>query len=57
MQSLLASQSTWLRSYYVSRAVFSIAWVAAAVLLSAEPTPRGIFAGDLSGMGRHRQSG
>lgn len=39
MQSLLASQSTWLRSYYVSRAVFSIAWVAAAVLLSAEPTP------------------
>jgi len=39
MQSLLAAQSTWLRSYYVSRAVFSIAWVAAAVLVSAQPTP------------------
>jgi uncharacterized membrane protein HdeD (DUF308 family) len=37
MQSHLSTQSAWLRSYYFGRAIFSIAWVAAAVLFSGQP--------------------
>jgi uncharacterized membrane protein HdeD (DUF308 family) len=36
MQSRLSTQSAWLRSYYLGRAIFSIAWVAAAILFSAQ---------------------
>ena len=36
MQSQMP-QSGWLRSYYFGRAVFSIAWVAAAVLFRGQP--------------------
>jgi len=36
MQSQSWSQSAWLRSYYLARAIFSIAWVAAAVLFSQQ---------------------
>src|SRR3569623_576018 len=32
MQSQSSTQSNWLRSYYLTRAVFSIVWVAVAVL-------------------------
>ncbi|KWV60992.1 hypothetical protein AS156_26665 [Bradyrhizobium macuxiense] len=39
MQKQLSSQSAWLRSYYLGRAIFSIAWVAAAVLFSGQPGP------------------
>ncbi|MDH2382511.1 DUF308 domain-containing protein [Bradyrhizobium sp. CER78] len=39
MQSRLSAQSSWLQSYYFGRAVFSIAWVAAAVLFSAQAGP------------------
>jgi uncharacterized membrane protein HdeD (DUF308 family) len=39
MQSRLSAQSSWLRSYYFSRAIFSIAWVAAAILFSGQPGP------------------
>lgn len=38
MQNQSSSQSSWLRSYYFARALFSIAWVAAAILFSAQPT-------------------
>lgn len=34
MQSHPSTQSAWLRSYYLGRGIFSIAWVAAAVLFS-----------------------
>jgi uncharacterized membrane protein HdeD (DUF308 family) len=37
MQVQSSSQTTWLRSYYFARAIFSIAWVAAAVALGAHP--------------------
>jgi uncharacterized membrane protein HdeD (DUF308 family) len=39
MQSHLSTQSAWLRSYYLGRAIFSIAWVAAAVLFSRQAGP------------------
>lgn len=39
MQSRLSAQSTWLQSYYFGRAIFSIAWVAAAVLFSGQAGP------------------
>ncbi|MGY4472990.1 DUF308 domain-containing protein [Bradyrhizobium sp. USDA 3364] len=39
MQSHLSTKSTWLRSYYLGRAIFSIAWVAAAVLFSGHAGP------------------
>ena len=39
MQSHLWTQSAWLRSYYLGRAIFSIAWVAAAVLFSGQAGP------------------
>lgn len=39
MQSQLSTESGWLRSYYLTRAIFSIAWVAAAVLFSGQPGP------------------
>lgn len=32
-----SSQSNWLRSYYFTRAAFSIVWIAAAILLAGEP--------------------
>ena len=37
MQSHPSTQSAWLRSYYLGRGIFSIAWVAAAVLFSGQP--------------------
>jgi len=37
MQSQSSPQSNWLRSYYFARAIFSIAWIAAAVLFSGQP--------------------
>lgn len=36
MQSRSPAQSNWLRSYYFVRAAFSIAWVAAAILLGSQ---------------------
>ncbi|MBR0899830.1 DUF308 domain-containing protein [Bradyrhizobium tropiciagri] len=39
MQSRLSAQSSWLQSYYFGRAIFSIAWVAAAVLFSGQAGP------------------
>jgi uncharacterized membrane protein HdeD (DUF308 family) len=35
--SAQSSSQSWLRSYYFARAIFSIAWIAAAVLLRAHP--------------------
>ena len=37
MQSQSSIQSSWLRSYYFTRAIFSIAWIAAAILFSKQP--------------------
>jgi uncharacterized membrane protein HdeD (DUF308 family) len=37
MQSQTSTQTNWLRSYYFVRAVFSIAWIGAAVLAAANP--------------------
>lgn len=37
MQIQISTQSSWLRSYYFARAIFSIAWVAAAILFSGQP--------------------
>ncbi|MGK9050489.1 DUF308 domain-containing protein [Neorhizobium petrolearium] len=37
MQSHSLTQSTWLRSYYFIRALFSIAWIAAAVFFGGQP--------------------
>jgi uncharacterized membrane protein HdeD (DUF308 family) len=34
-----SSTQSWLRSYYFARAIFSIAWIAAAVLFRAHPVP------------------
>ncbi|WP_420965617.1 DUF308 domain-containing protein [Bradyrhizobium sp. B120] len=39
MQSRLSVQSSWLQSYYFGRALFSITWVAAAVLFSGQAGP------------------
>ncbi|MHC2468792.1 DUF308 domain-containing protein [Bradyrhizobium embrapense] len=39
MQSRLQAPSSWLQSYYFGRAIFSIAWVAAAVLFSGQAGP------------------
>jgi uncharacterized membrane protein HdeD (DUF308 family) len=36
MQSQSSNQTNWLRSYYLTRAIFSIAWVAAAVLAGGQ---------------------
>ncbi|MBA8877401.1 DUF308 domain-containing protein [Phyllobacterium myrsinacearum] len=36
MQSQSSIQSSWLRTYYFTRAIFSVAWVAAAILFSAQ---------------------
>ncbi|QPF83263.1 DUF308 domain-containing protein [Bradyrhizobium genosp. L] len=38
MQSHPSTQASWLRSYYLGRAVFSIAWIAAAVLFKGQPS-------------------
>ncbi|MBX5069332.1 DUF308 domain-containing protein [Rhizobium lentis] len=37
MQTHSFPQSNWLRSYYFTRAVFSIVWIAAAILLAGQP--------------------
>lgn len=37
MQSQSSTPSSWLRAYYFARAIFSVAWVAAAILFSAQP--------------------
>lgn len=37
MQSQSSTQSQWLRTYYFTRAIFSIIWITAAVLFSAQP--------------------
>ncbi|MGG6896271.1 DUF308 domain-containing protein [Rhizobium sp. BR 315] len=37
MSSNSLSQSSWLRSYYFVRALFSVAWIAAAILLRGQP--------------------
>ncbi|MHC1944708.1 DUF308 domain-containing protein [Bradyrhizobium sp. UFLA06-06] len=43
MQSHLSTQSAWLRSYYLGRAIFSVAWVAAAVLFSGQAGPAAVL--------------
>ncbi|PDS74681.1 DUF308 domain-containing protein [Rhizobium sp. L43] len=37
MQTHSSLQSNWLRSYYFTRAAFSLIWIAAAILLSGQP--------------------
>lgn len=37
MQSQSSIQSNWLRSYYFTRALFSIAWIAAAIFSAGQP--------------------
>lgn len=37
MQIRTSTQSNWLQSYYLGRALFSIAWIAAAVIFSKHP--------------------
>ncbi|WP_064694556.1 DUF308 domain-containing protein [Rhizobium aegyptiacum] len=37
MQTHSSLQSTWLRSYYFTRAAFSVGWIAAAILLAGQP--------------------
>ncbi|MER8446272.1 DUF308 domain-containing protein [Mesorhizobium sp. M1066] len=39
MQSQSSIPSNWLRSYYFGRAIFSIAWIAAAILFGGQPGP------------------
>ncbi|RUZ44951.1 DUF308 domain-containing protein, partial [Mesorhizobium sp. M7A.F.Ca.CA.004.05.2.1] len=39
MQNQSFTRSGWLRSYYFARAIFSIAWVAAAILFNGQPGP------------------
>ncbi|MER8572555.1 DUF308 domain-containing protein [Mesorhizobium sp. M1338] len=39
MQSQSSTRPNWLRSYYFGRAIFSIAWIAAAILFSGRPGP------------------
>ncbi|MBN8949709.1 MULTISPECIES: DUF308 domain-containing protein [unclassified Rhizobium] len=39
MESQTAIQPNWLRSYYFTRALFSMAWIAAAILSSGKPLP------------------
>ncbi len=39
MQSRSSTPSNWLRSYYFVRAIFSIAWIAAAILFRGQPYP------------------
>ncbi|RUM24567.1 DUF308 domain-containing protein [Rhizobium vallis] len=39
MQSHSSSQTNWLRSYYFTRAAFSLIWISAAVLLGRQPGP------------------
>ncbi|NKJ05995.1 DUF308 domain-containing protein [Rhizobium sp. SG741] len=39
MQNQSSSQSSWLRSYYFARAIFSIAWIAAAILFGGQSNP------------------
>ncbi|EJN05346.1 DUF308 domain-containing protein [Phyllobacterium sp. YR531] len=36
MPALASTRPNWLQSYYFSRAIFSVAWVAAAILFSAQ---------------------
>ncbi|MCS3451664.1 MULTISPECIES: DUF308 domain-containing protein [Bradyrhizobium] len=43
MQSHLSTQTAWLRSYYLGRAIFSVAWVAAAVLFSGQAGPAAVL--------------
>lgn len=37
MQNQSSTQSSWLRSYYFVRAIFSIGWIAAAILFKENP--------------------
>lgn len=37
MQSQSSIQSSWLKSYYFTRALFSIVWIAAAILFRGQP--------------------
>lgn len=39
MQSHTSTQPNWLRSYYFTRALFSVAWISAAILLRGQPLP------------------
>ncbi|MER9293491.1 DUF308 domain-containing protein [Mesorhizobium sp. M0510] len=43
MQNQSFTQSGWLRSYYFVRAIFSIAWVAAAILFNGQPGPTALL--------------
>lgn len=43
MQDQSPMQSNWLRSYYLTRAVFSFAWIAAAISLSGQPAVAAIL--------------
>ena len=39
MQDHASTQSNWLRSYYFTRAIFSLAWIAAAIATHEQPSP------------------
>jgi uncharacterized membrane protein HdeD (DUF308 family) len=43
MQNQSFTLSGWLRSYYFARAIFSIAWVAAAILFNGQPGPTALL--------------
>lgn len=43
MQNQSFTRSGWLRSYYFARAIFSIAWVAAAILFGGQPGPTALL--------------
>ncbi|MBB3648687.1 uncharacterized membrane protein HdeD (DUF308 family) [Rhizobium sp. BK619] len=38
MQAQSSNQSNWLRSYYFTRAAFSVVWIAAAIALAGQPS-------------------
>ncbi|TXH84521.1 MAG: DUF308 domain-containing protein [Rhizobium sp.] len=39
MKNQIATQPNWLRSYYFTRALFSMAWIAVAIFASGKPMP------------------
>lgn len=43
MQSQSPTQSNWLQSYYFTRAVFSVAWIAAAIAFNGQPGPTALL--------------
>ncbi len=43
MQNRTSSQSDWLRSYYFTRALFSTAWISAAILFRGQALPTALL--------------